>query len=54
MLTLRRFDQQIRAFVLLRARADPSCDGSKPQGPSTARPCDGPRAVAFSPSVEMN
>ena len=29
MLTLRRFDQQIRAFVLLRARADPSCDGSK-------------------------
>jgi hypothetical protein len=34
MLTLRRFDQQIRAFVLLRAHADPSCDGSKPQGPS--------------------
>ena len=24
--------QQIRAFVLLRARADPSRDGSKPQG----------------------
>jgi hypothetical protein len=32
MLALRRFDQQIRAFVLLRARADSSRDGSKPQG----------------------
>jgi hypothetical protein len=32
MLALRRFDQQIRAFVLLRARADSSHDGSKPQG----------------------
>ena len=35
MLALRRFDQQIRAFVLLRARADSSRDGSKPQGPSS-------------------
>src|SRR5258708_15417156 len=32
MLALRRFDQQIRAFVLLRARADSGRDGSKPQG----------------------
>jgi len=32
MLALRRFDQQFRAFVLLRARADSSRDGSKPQG----------------------
>jgi hypothetical protein len=32
MLALRRFDQQIRAFVRLRARDDSSRDGSKPQG----------------------
>jgi hypothetical protein len=31
MLALRRFDQQIRAFVLLRARANSKRDGSKPQ-----------------------
>jgi hypothetical protein len=31
MLALCRFDQQIRAFVLLCARADSSRDGSKPQ-----------------------
>jgi hypothetical protein len=53
MLALRRFDQQIHAFVLLRARADSSRDGSKPQG-FTTRPCDGLRTVAFSPSVKMN
>jgi hypothetical protein len=33
MLALRRFDQQIRAFVLLRARANSGRDGSKPHGP---------------------
>ena len=32
MLALRRFDQQIRAFVLLCVHADSSHDGSKPQG----------------------
>jgi hypothetical protein len=32
MLALRRFDQQIHALVLLRARADSIRDGSKPQG----------------------
>jgi hypothetical protein len=32
MLELRRFDQQIRALVLLRARADSTRDGGKPKG----------------------
>jgi hypothetical protein len=54
MLALRRFDQQIRAFVLLRARADSIRDGSKPQGLRHTTPCDGLRTVAFSPSVKMN
>src|SRR5262249_37721196 len=44
---------KFRAFALLRARADSSCDGSKPEA-FTTRPCGGPRTVAFSPWVETN
>jgi hypothetical protein len=51
MLALRRFDQQIRAFVLLRARADSSRDGSKPQGlpPKAMRRPEDRRIFTISP-----
>jgi hypothetical protein len=54
MLALRRFDQQIRGFVLLRARAELHPRWQQAEGALYRKPCDGLRTVAFSPSVKMN